>query len=38
MTDLFALDGLLTGEEREARDRARAFSDAEVIPVMAGCW
>jgi hypothetical protein len=38
MTDLFALDGLLTGEEREVRDRVRAFSDAEVIPVMAGCW
>jgi glutaryl-CoA dehydrogenase len=38
MTDLFALDGLLIGEEREVRDCVRAFSDAEVIPVMAGCW
>jgi glutaryl-CoA dehydrogenase len=36
--DLFALDGLLTEGEREVRDRVRAFSDAEVIPIMTGCW
>ena len=36
--DLFGLDGLLSEEEREVRDRVRAFSDAEVIPVMADCW
>jgi glutaryl-CoA dehydrogenase len=37
-SDLFALESLLTGEERDVRDRVRAFSDAEVIPVMAVCW
>ena len=36
--DLFALDGLLTEEEHGVRDRVRAFSDAEVIPIMGGCW
>jgi glutaryl-CoA dehydrogenase len=36
--DLFGLDGLLTEEEREVRKRVRAFSDAEVIPIMADCW
>ena len=36
--DLFGLDGLLTGEERAVRERVRAFSDAEVIPIMADCW
>ena len=36
--DLFGLDGLLTPEEREVRDRVRAFSDAEVVPIMADCW
>ena len=37
-SDLFALESLLTGEERDVRDRVRAFSDAEIIPVMAVCW
>jgi glutaryl-CoA dehydrogenase len=36
--DLCGLDGLLTDEEREVRERVRAFSDAEVIPIMADCW
>src|SRR5215207_7164334 len=36
--DLFGLDDLLTEEEREVRERVRAFSDAEVIPIMADCW
>jgi glutaryl-CoA dehydrogenase len=36
--DLFGLDGLLTEGERGVRDRVRAFSDAEVIPIMADCW
>lgn len=36
--DLFGLDDLLTEEEREVRDRVRAFSDTEVIPIMAGFW
>jgi glutaryl-CoA dehydrogenase len=37
-SDLFGLESLLTGEERGVRDRVGAFSDAEVIPIMAGCW
>jgi glutaryl-CoA dehydrogenase len=36
--DLLGLDGLLTEEEREVRERVRAFSDAEVAPIMADCW
>lgn len=36
--DLFGLDGFLTEEEREVRERVREFSDAEVIPIMADCW
>jgi glutaryl-CoA dehydrogenase len=36
--DLFGLDDLLTQEEREVSERVRAFSDAEVIPIMADCW
>jgi len=36
--DLLGLDGLLTEEEREVRERVRAFSDAEVVPIMADCW
>ena len=36
--DLFGLDDLLSEEEREVRERVRAFSDAEVIPIMADCW
>ncbi len=36
--DLFGLNGLLTEEEREVRERVRTFSDAEVIPIIADCW
>jgi len=36
--DLLGLDDLLTEEEREVSERVRAFSDAEVIPIMADCW
>jgi glutaryl-CoA dehydrogenase len=36
--DLLGVDGLLTEEEREVRDRVREFSDTEVIPIMAECW
>src|ERR687886_2975246 len=36
--DLLGVDGLLTEEEREVRERVRAFTDAEVIPIMAECW
>ena len=36
--DPFFVDELLSEEEREVRDRVRAFSEEEVIPVMADCW
>ena len=36
--DLLGVDGLLTEEEREVREHVRAFSDTEVIPIMAECW
>ena len=29
---------MLTEEEREVREHVRAFSDTEVIPIMAECW
>ena len=37
-TDFYQLDELLTEEEREVRDRVRAFCDREVIPVMNDYW
>jgi len=37
-TDFYALDDLLTTEERAVRDRVRAFVDAEVRPIIAGYW
>ncbi len=37
-TDYYLLEELLTDEEREIRDRVRAFADAEVIPVANGYW
>lgn len=37
-TDFYLLDELLTDEEREVRDRVRAFCDREVIPVMNEYW
>jgi glutaryl-CoA dehydrogenase len=36
--DPFFVDELLSKEEREIRDRVRAFSDEEVVPIMADCW
>ena len=36
--DLFGLDDLLTKEERAVRERVRAFTEAEIIPIMAECW
>ncbi len=36
--DPFFVDDLLSEEERAVRDRVRAFSDEEVIPIMAECW
>jgi glutaryl-CoA dehydrogenase len=37
-TDFFAVDELLTGAEREIRDRVRRFVDERVIPVASGYW
>ncbi|MEA2285264.1 MAG: glutaryl-CoA dehydrogenase, partial [Solirubrobacteraceae bacterium] len=36
--DLYLVDELLTDEEREIRDRLRAFCDREVVPVINGYW
>jgi glutaryl-CoA dehydrogenase len=36
-TDFFALDDLLTAEERMARQMVREFVDAEVIPIIEDC-
>jgi glutaryl-CoA dehydrogenase len=33
-TDYYLTDELLTDEEREIRDRVRAFCDEEVIPII----
>jgi glutaryl-CoA dehydrogenase len=37
-TDYYLLEELLSDEEREVRDRVRAFVDAEVIPVINSYW
>lgn len=37
-TDFFAVDDLLTSEERSIRDRVRVFSDEQVTPVMNDYW
>jgi glutaryl-CoA dehydrogenase len=37
-TDYYLIDQLLTDEEREVRDRVRAFADREVIPIINGYW
>ena len=37
-TDYYLIDELLTSEEREVRDRVRAFADREVIPIINGYW
>jgi len=37
-TDFFAMDGLLTEPERAIRDRVRAFSDDQLIPVANEYW
>ncbi|HSJ76938.1 MAG TPA: acyl-CoA dehydrogenase family protein, partial [Gemmatimonadales bacterium] len=37
-TDYYLLDELYTDEEREIRDRVRAFADAEVIPIISEYW
>src|SRR5207244_4499424 len=37
-TDFFAMDDLLSAEERAIRDRVRAFVDEQVIPVANDYW
>lgn len=37
-TDLYAVDDLLSDEERATRDRVRAFCDDELIPVAGDLW
>ncbi|HET7478641.1 MAG TPA: acyl-CoA dehydrogenase family protein, partial [Rubrobacteraceae bacterium] len=37
-TDYYLLDDLFTDEEREVRDKVRAFADREVIPVINEYW
>ncbi|QIN78179.1 acyl-CoA dehydrogenase [Rubrobacter marinus] len=37
-TDYYLLEELLTEEEKEVRDRVRAFADREVIPVINEYW
>jgi hypothetical protein len=37
-TDFFAIDDLLTDQERAIRDRVRAFSDDQLIPVANEYW
>jgi glutaryl-CoA dehydrogenase len=37
-TDFYLVDELLTDEERAIRDKVRAFSDQEVIPIINDYW
>jgi glutaryl-CoA dehydrogenase len=37
-TDFYLMDELLTPQERDIRDRVRAFSDREVIPIINDYW
>jgi glutaryl-CoA dehydrogenase len=37
-TDFYRIDELLTAEEREVRDRVRAFCDKEVLPIINDYW
>jgi len=37
-TDFYLMDELLTEEERGVRDKVRAFSDKEVIPIINDYW
>jgi glutaryl-CoA dehydrogenase len=37
-TDYYLLDEMYTDEEREIRDRVRAFADTEVIPIINEYW
>jgi glutaryl-CoA dehydrogenase len=37
-TDYYLIEELLTDEEREVRDKVRAFADREVIPIINEYW
>ena len=37
-TDFYLVDELISDEDREVRDRVRAFADAEVLPIAADHW
>ncbi len=37
-TDYYLIEELLTDEEREIRDKVRAFADREVIPIVNDYW
>jgi glutaryl-CoA dehydrogenase len=37
-TDYYLVEELLTDEEREVRDKVRAFADREVIPIINDYW
>ena len=37
-SDFYAVEALLEPEDRELLHRVRAFMDAEVAPIIAGCW
>ena len=37
-TDFYLMDELLTPEERSIRDKVRAFSDKEVLPIINDYW
>jgi glutaryl-CoA dehydrogenase len=37
-TDFYLMDELLTEEERRIRDKVRAFSDQEVLPIINDYW
>jgi glutaryl-CoA dehydrogenase len=37
-TDFYLMDALLTEEERSVRNKVRAFSDKEVIPIINDYW
>src|SRR5579859_6932708 len=36
--DFYVFDALLTPQEREVRDRVRAFVDAEITPIINPYW
>ena len=37
-TDLYLLEDRLTDEDRAVRDKVRAFTDAEIIPIINDYW